>query len=1126
MSDFDDLIRNFKTSITMAGLYVSADENTDIPTTGGAIPSLAKQVKLGRLRIESALPDLSNVLVLDEKRDYNVNQKAWGRTNLGLDKVNNTADADKPMSTPVQQAVQDLLKQIQAKQNTTDRNVVDGYPAYAGARLPLIGAAANVPKGYFTQKNTQEQNWEMPNKSGVVALLSDVSGLNTGTNTGDETPATIKQKLGITTLSGSNTGDFDSVTMYATVGSLPNTGVDKRIYIVKNNATMYFWNGAAYQLLTTLITNSDSVPEGDVNKYFTQLRSIESVLTTYAVSPSGVVLASDTVVGAISKLQAQITDSIADYTTKLAQRELLTNKATSFATVNHTLYPTVQAVKTYADALVAGVIKDCGNWDASNNAFPTTGGSGTNGAIKKGNFWYVNVAGTLGGVAVNIGDSFRALVDTPGQTAANWAVLESNIGYVPYNASNPDGFISAINSSMVIAALAYTPLKPADKDASGGVVGLTGYAMNIKNASGGALSRIVSSATAARTWTLPNKSGTLATLEDLSGTSSGNNTGDETQETILAKLGATTVTGSNTGDQVIALTGDVTGTGTGSFAATIAPNAVSLAKLQTVNTATFLGRSSAGTGNVEALTVTFARSLLGVNNLDNTSDANKPVSTAQQTALNAKENTANKATDFTTIDNVKFPTTLAVKNFVDTRLVAAVVDCGSWDASTGLYPNTGGTGVSGTIKKGNLFFISVPGTIAGVAYDRGDSIRALVDGPGQTAASWDALESNIGYVPYNATNPAGYISAITNAMIIAALSYTPENQAMRNALNGYAALSGYSLVLKNSAGGAPSQVRSSATVARTWTFPDKDGTVAMLSDLTGLNSGTNSGDETKQTILDKLGATEVTGSNTGDETGSTLRSKLNVTTLSGSNTGDETKTTLVNKLGYTPMNKSGDKINGAFDFADGVSLASAATLNLSAVNSNVVEVTGNVTITSVVLADGQMRFVRFSGEPKLTHGANLVLPTKATIAVEPGDWAILVGRAGSPVHCLHYARATGVPVIGNSREIVRNITANTATTTIDLNNGDDATVFKITIAANTTINFTNPPPSPNGEIFNFSVITINDGTAGRAMAFGNTIQWSNKQLPPRTTAANAKDVWAFYIDNGVYGGSLSIQDQG
>ena len=40
-----------------------------------------------------------------------------------------------------------------------------------------------------------------------LALKADITGVNSGTNTGDETAATIKTKLGITTISGDNTGD-------------------------------------------------------------------------------------------------------------------------------------------------------------------------------------------------------------------------------------------------------------------------------------------------------------------------------------------------------------------------------------------------------------------------------------------------------------------------------------------------------------------------------------------------------------------------------------------------------------------------------------------------------------------------------------------------------------------------------------------------------------------------------------------------------------------------------------------------------------------------------------------------------------------------------------------------------
>lgn len=83
-----------------------------------------------------------------------------------------------------------------------------------------------------------------------------------------------------------------------------------------------------------------------------------------------------------------------------------------------------------------GLLDFRGSYDASVNTFPATGGSGASSAILKGDFWLVSVAGTLGGSAVSIGDTIFARVDTPGQTAGNWAVLEGNIGYTPENAAN------------------------------------------------------------------------------------------------------------------------------------------------------------------------------------------------------------------------------------------------------------------------------------------------------------------------------------------------------------------------------------------------------------------------------------------------------------------------------------------------------------------------------------------------------------------------------------------------------------------------------------------------------------------------------------------------------------------
>jgi hypothetical protein len=81
----------------------------------------------------------------------------------------------------------------------------------------------------------------------------------------------------------------------------------------------------------------------------------------------------------------------------------------------------------------------------------------------------------------------------------------------------------------------------------------------------------------------------------------------QTLATLKTDLG---LSGTNTGDQTITLTGDVTGSGTGSFAATIANDAVINAKLANMATQTIKGRTTAGTGDPEDLTTAQATALL------------------------------------------------------------------------------------------------------------------------------------------------------------------------------------------------------------------------------------------------------------------------------------------------------------------------------------------------------------------------------------------------------------------------------------------------------------------------------------------------------------------------------------
>lgn len=89
---------------------------------------------------------------------------------------------------------------------------------------------------------------------------------------------------------------------------------------------------------------------------------------------------------------------------------------------------TLNAANAHADSLVLGLVDDRGGYNANSNLFPSSGGSGTAGAILKGDQWEISAGGggTLGGIEVDQGDLVRALVNAPGQTASNWYISSYN----------------------------------------------------------------------------------------------------------------------------------------------------------------------------------------------------------------------------------------------------------------------------------------------------------------------------------------------------------------------------------------------------------------------------------------------------------------------------------------------------------------------------------------------------------------------------------------------------------------------------------------------------------------------------------------------------------------------------
>jgi len=82
--------------------------------------------------------------------------------------------------------------------------------------------------------------------------------------------------------------------------------------------------------------------------------------------------------------------------------------------------------------------------------------------------------------------------------------------------------------------------------------------------------------------------------------------------TAAGAISGSNLSGTNTGDQTITLTGDVTGSGTGSFAATIGSQKVTYAKIQNISaTSRVLGRITAGAGSTEELTGANLKTIIG-----------------------------------------------------------------------------------------------------------------------------------------------------------------------------------------------------------------------------------------------------------------------------------------------------------------------------------------------------------------------------------------------------------------------------------------------------------------------------------------------------------------------------------
>lgn len=139
----------------------------------------------------------------------------------------------------------------------------------------------------------------------------------TGTNTGDETASSIIQKIGDGSKISSSylpsyvddviEGIWVSTTVFQVSGVTitPETG---KLYVSTDTNFEYRWSGTVYVKLVASPGTTDEVPEGSTNKYFTESRTLATVLTGLAAHINDLtVTATDSILAGIGKLQGQIT---------------------------------------------------------------------------------------------------------------------------------------------------------------------------------------------------------------------------------------------------------------------------------------------------------------------------------------------------------------------------------------------------------------------------------------------------------------------------------------------------------------------------------------------------------------------------------------------------------------------------------------------------------------------------------------------------------------------------------------------------------------------------------------------------------------------------------------------------
>jgi len=623
---------------------------------------------------------------------------AAAKTNLALNNVDNTADLNKPISTQTQAAL-DVKENTANKSATTTLGTSDVlFPTQNAVKTYVDAAVASAAVSDGSITDVKIVSVSTTKLTGVVPVANG--------GTGASTIAAAKTNLAINNVD--NTTDLNKPISTVTQAALDlkENSTNKSATTTLGTSDVLFPTQNAVKTYVDAAIATTAVADGSITD--SKIVSVNASKLTGVVPVANGGTGASTIAAAKTNLALNNVDNTTDLnkpisTLTQAALDLKENSANKSVTTtlgtSDVLFPTQNAVKTYVDAAVAGVtIADGSITDAKIAGMAASKLTGVVAVANGG-----TGSGTLSSGYVKAGASLFT-------TTATIPINDVAGAIKKVNGVAPDA-----NGDLVLTlSLTYT-----------GVYNGGDFSATVPTPANSNIYIVSSDPTTSnngRTFIYDgsvwreitaNQASTDARYLRLDGgTVVGNVTIAATKKITLTDLPATGTDAANKTYVDAAVAG-----------ATIADASITDAKIVSVSASKITGVLPVANGGTGGSTVAAAKTSLALNNVDNTTDLNKPISTLTQAALNNKENTANKSAT-TTLGNsdILFPTQKAVKTYVDAAIATTAIADGSiTDAKivsisaskiTGIVPvANGGTGASTvSAAKTNLALNNVDNT--------------------------------------------------------------------------------------------------------------------------------------------------------------------------------------------------------------------------------------------------------------------------------------------------------------------------------------------------------------------------------------------------------------------------------